>query len=397
MSEPKLIIIGAGLGGLVLAQVLRKNAVPFEIFERDEGPGSREQGWSLNIEWVLQPLHDAILPIDPPIFDMAVNAVIGGGVNFCVFNGYTGENVIDQPSKKGSKLRANRSKLRTWLSDGLDIKWGKKYQTHETSSGSVRVTFEDGSVAEGAALVGADGILSRVRGTLFDNLKIPFEKAPISIIVGTRILSKEEYESYADFFRSGALFFAFGDNSRMLVSIRDMAADLSKVEVIWYFSWLSDGNELSKDEKVAEGIKRVSPYIEPLRKLFRETSRDNMYLDLVIRSILLPDIKPGLATLLGDAAHAMTPFRGEGAQHAMLDSVKLGTLLAEAYKELRENGKDIDFASLFKKYEEEMLTRGREAVIQSRSAIRTFHRPIEEHSATAMKSHLERRTPTTNV
>jgi cation diffusion facilitator CzcD-associated flavoprotein CzcO len=43
----KVLIIGAGLGGLVLAQILKKNGVPFEIFERDEGLASRKQGWAV--------------------------------------------------------------------------------------------------------------------------------------------------------------------------------------------------------------------------------------------------------------------------------------------------------------------------------------------------------------
>lgn len=43
----KILIIGAGLGGLVLAQILLANNVPFEIFERDESTSSRNQGWAV--------------------------------------------------------------------------------------------------------------------------------------------------------------------------------------------------------------------------------------------------------------------------------------------------------------------------------------------------------------
>lgn len=42
-----VLIIGAGLGGLSLAQILRKQGISFEIFERDTDANSRSQGWAI--------------------------------------------------------------------------------------------------------------------------------------------------------------------------------------------------------------------------------------------------------------------------------------------------------------------------------------------------------------
>ncbi len=47
--KPHILIIGAGIGGLFLAQFLRKKGVSFEIFERDESASARGQGWALGL------------------------------------------------------------------------------------------------------------------------------------------------------------------------------------------------------------------------------------------------------------------------------------------------------------------------------------------------------------
>lgn len=46
-QNPHVLIIGAGLGGLVLAQALRKQGISFEIFEKSTD--SRFQGWAIGI------------------------------------------------------------------------------------------------------------------------------------------------------------------------------------------------------------------------------------------------------------------------------------------------------------------------------------------------------------
>lgn len=51
MSGHKVLIVGAGIGGLALAQALRKQRVEFEVFDRDAGPYGRLQGWALALTW----------------------------------------------------------------------------------------------------------------------------------------------------------------------------------------------------------------------------------------------------------------------------------------------------------------------------------------------------------
>jgi 2-polyprenyl-6-methoxyphenol hydroxylase-like FAD-dependent oxidoreductase len=51
MSGHNVLIVDAGMGGLALAQALRKQRIDFEVFERDEGPYGRSQGWAIGLSW----------------------------------------------------------------------------------------------------------------------------------------------------------------------------------------------------------------------------------------------------------------------------------------------------------------------------------------------------------
>lgn len=84
-----VLIVGAGLGGLSLAQCLRKQSISFEIFDRDAHEDSRFQGWAIGIhtyefteyqwEWIYLPSHSIVdelqssFPADLPDFKEATN------------------------------------------------------------------------------------------------------------------------------------------------------------------------------------------------------------------------------------------------------------------------------------------------------------------------------------
>ena len=168
----KVLIIGAGTGGLCLAQGLKSNNIAVEVFERDHSPSDRLQGYRLSINRAGSQVLKSCLP--RALFEKLVNnsASPSQAVTFLdhrmnrllaiTFARNAGDRV-------NHELPVSRIALRRILLEGLDpiIHFGKKFIAFEDApDGSVTARFEDGSTATGDVLIGADGASSRVRTQL---------------------------------------------------------------------------------------------------------------------------------------------------------------------------------------------------------------------------------------
>jgi len=121
--DPPVLIIGAGISGLVLAQYLQHLGVRFEIFDRDSALDARTGGWGLTLHWALPTLRD-LLPAH--IVDQFSNAFVnkdassrGDVGSFQFFNLKSGEAMYSVPAKE--RIRVNRGRLRELLTSGVDV------------------------------------------------------------------------------------------------------------------------------------------------------------------------------------------------------------------------------------------------------------------------------------
>lgn len=131
--------------------------------------------------------------------------------------------------------------------------------------------------------------------------------------------------------------------------------------------WLQKASPQEKLSHVLRAIARMPPN---LREIFETTAADEINRESFIwRDLELDESVPlpaGRVLLVGDAAHAMTPFRGEGGYHTLIDTLNLGKTLAE----LNAGGKFRDIAAVERAvagYNDEMLRRGGQAVRDSRN------------------------------
>ncbi|PKS05921.1 hypothetical protein jhhlp_007754 [Lomentospora prolificans] len=172
MSDLPVLIIGAGISGLILAQHLRTQSIPSVVFERDADLDTRGLGWGLTLHWSLPALRQLI---PAHLFDRLPEAYVdraaverGEDSRFPFYDLSTGELRAATPkAPQGQRVRVTRARFRKLLSEGIDIQWGKAYSSYQSTPSSVTVTFEDGSSHTGCLLVACDGGASRVRRALF--------------------------------------------------------------------------------------------------------------------------------------------------------------------------------------------------------------------------------------
>jgi 2-polyprenyl-6-methoxyphenol hydroxylase-like FAD-dependent oxidoreductase len=160
----RVIVVGAGLGGLTLAQGLRRAGIDVAVYERD-GQRGRPQGVSLHFDDRATAVLRTCLP---PGHAAMVEATTGGPrertLSLSEVDGELRVRPLDGPARPGRQV--HRPLLRAVMLTGLEdtVRFGAEFTRFEPGpEGTVRAWFADGSTDTADVLVGADGVGSAVR------------------------------------------------------------------------------------------------------------------------------------------------------------------------------------------------------------------------------------------
>jgi 2-polyprenyl-6-methoxyphenol hydroxylase-like FAD-dependent oxidoreductase len=350
MTTP-VTIIGAGLGGLVLARVLHVHGVPATIYEAEPSAGSRAQGGMLDIHE-----GDGQLALKAAgLFDGFLGLVHEGGQASRVLD-KEGTVLLDQPDDgQGGRPEVARGELRRLLIDSLPagtIQWGKKLAgVASLGDGRHALTFADGAAVTSALLVGADGAWSKVRPLLSDARPG---------YVGTTFV--EAYLRDADARHAataravgGGALFALAPGQGIFAHREAGGVLHAYVALNRSEAWIAGvdfADPVAARARIAAEFDGWAPALTALI-----TDSDG---PLVPRPLhALPnghrwDRTPGV-TLLGDAAH-LAPPAGEGANLAMLDGAELGQSIA---------ARPGDIEAALALYEAAMFPRSEAAAVES--------------------------------
>ncbi|KIL88414.1 fad binding domain protein [Fusarium avenaceum] len=374
-----VLIVGAGLGGLTLAQTLRKQGISFEIFERDKSSDARFQGWAIALHTIVEDLL-ACLPDDMPDLKESTNhlAPLSLSHQFVYYYGGQQSRYGFEEGPGMTFIRAERSRLRNWLLTNIDVQWGKAASGIEYDSKGVSVSFSDGTSAKGDILVGADGAHSLVRHLILQRPGSELlQVVPLKAIVGEVTLCGEDFEHQLTLGHSAYNLINPELGFIAFIGLHHAFPDGKSGRYYWMFMqpdpndvshpnhWLQTSTPQEKLEYVRKATVGLDPQ---LSKIFHLTPVEGVRKEPhVWRDLQLDSLPSGRVVWLGDAAHAMTPSRGEGAFHAFVDAMKLSQTLGRLERD--GNAHDINIVRLaVEKYHAEILKRGGAAVRASRSS-----------------------------
>jgi 2-polyprenyl-6-methoxyphenol hydroxylase-like FAD-dependent oxidoreductase len=359
----KIAIVGGGPGGLTLARLLQMRGADVAVYERDPSRDARVQGSALDLHedsglaaLEAAGLIDAFWANHRPDLDR---------LRLTDQNGTILHDHRRNMSGAGKRPEIERGPLREILLDSLrpdTVHWDRKLESAEQRGEKVALQFAGGASVLADVAIGGDGANSRLRELV---TPIRPEYVGVTLIEGVVAAAKDAAPELWDLL-GGAALIALGNE-------RTIGMGTKPDRSILFYAGLkcadADGRQRleeanTADKRVAWFHANFEGWSELWTPLFSKAS------SMVWRPLLVcpPDQywepKPN-ATLIGDAAHVMPPYAGEGVNMAMLDALVLSRqMLGEA-----------ELSQAIASYETEMFARMRHMTEDTMSNTEMFYAP----------------------
>jgi 2-polyprenyl-6-methoxyphenol hydroxylase-like FAD-dependent oxidoreductase len=363
VNGKKIAILGGGPGGLTLARLLQQSGAQVAVYERDQSRNARVQGSALD-------LHE----------DSGLAALEAAGLTEAFWANHRpdlanlrltdakGTVLHDHPrrmSGPGKRPEIERGPLRDLLVDSLQpgtVQWECKLDSSEVQGEQVSLRFANGQTSVADIAIGGDGANSRLRELV---TPIRPQYVGVSLVEGLVPAGRHATPELWELLGGSALIALGGERTIGMGTKPDGS-------VLLYAGLKTDDAAVRQSLEEASGpdervrwfhanFKGWSDLWEPL---FREA------VSMVWRPLFVCPAdqhwtpKPHV-TLIGDAAHVMPPYAGEGVNMAMLDALVLSKFL------LSEDAPGVAIAA----YEAEMFSRMRPMTADTMANTEMFYAP----------------------
>ncbi|WP_298782360.1 FAD-dependent monooxygenase [uncultured Polaribacter sp.] len=380
---PHIAIIGGGIGGVALAVACLHRGIPFTLYERDNSFNQRSQGYGLTLQQASKIMSGfGILSLNKGITSTKhiVHTTDGNII------GEWGIRKWGRSNKKASPKRTNihiaRQSLRLELLKQLDgndaVKWGHQLLNfRESENGTMNLNFlikNENINLKADIVVGADGIRSSVRKLIIDENITPLRYLGCIVILG--ICPLEELKNVeSTLLDSATVFQTANGNERIYMMPYD-----SKT-IMWQLSFpLSEKEAKELNKKGPKALKKEAckrtQWHDPIPQIMAATNHALISgYPVYDRELLTPDLlqKEPKITLIGDAAHPMSPFKGQGANQALLDALALAKAITTECNSLPSWKETRTRKNILSSFESEMLERSASKVKSSAKAVNLLH------------------------
>lgn len=367
IQDKRIAIVGGGPGGLTLARLLQMHGADVKVYDRDHSRDARVQGATLDLH-----TDSGLLALAEAGLTEAFQTHYRPGADTLrIYDGQAAL-VLDENGYDGldsTRPEIDRGPLRKLLLDSLQdgtVVWDSHFESMTPQPDETwLLTFRNGTTAVADLVIAADGASSRIR---------PYITPVQAIYSGVTIVEGAVYDSEnrvpeIHAMLNGGKIFAVGDSKTLIVSSKGDGSLVFYTGCNTAEEWVREcrvdfsdkGQVLSWFRKEFAGWDAVwAGMFEEAEPVF--TPRPQYYMPLDQNWESLPNL-----TMIGDAAHVMPPYAGEGVNMAMLDALELSRILTDPAFE--------DSRSAIATYERGMRERASETTEMTLNATRALHAP----------------------
>ncbi|AFM04791.1 2-polyprenyl-6-methoxyphenol hydroxylase-like oxidoreductase [Bernardetia litoralis DSM 6794] len=372
IQDKKIAIVGGGPGGLTLARLLQIAGANVKVFERDVHKNVRVQGATLDLhkESGLKALQKANL------MDAFKANYRAGAEKLRIVDSQGKIHFDDHQEKKMEEFRPeiDRGPLRKMLLASLNdetVIWNSKFQTMEKYKNGWKIFFENGNSTYADIVIGADGAKSKIRPFL-----TPIKPIYSGVTMIDATIHNAEIESPTIYkLLKGGKIFAFGNEKTLIVSSKEKG-EMSfytgcKTDENWF---INSGINFKDKDQILEWFKvEYAQWNNIWQELFESKKtifipRPQYYLPIDQTWETQENL-----TIIGDAAHVMPPFAGEGVNMAMLDALTLSQNLTNSnFENIKLAMQDYEIKMRSKASEITQLTLQQTKSLHSKNALQNM-------------------------